>query len=456
MKIQDLALSSYRFCARKTLKDDEAILWDDFAGLLSENVKKIGGLENTTQKTIEQKTPKSGHFVPILNSTDNSSNEQSAVVFHDGFYRTLTAGIFLDVYVLQEWAGLSQKYANISQLLKASEKLKSQIGDYTKLESELPAECFCYFTEFTSSNFDPAKIFSALLETDNFSAVEVDYAQFAFSFSDEKTVAVIISKNFAETEAKEKSTKFFDELLREYFLSFAKVAFEIQNIRNLKAQSARQVLLEYLDWFEKNPPKTLSEIENANRDLTRYRVDLAEKIKAVEIHLHTIGINIRNAEKILDNSLLQQKKDELRQILISPLDLQAEQIKADLTYLNIYEEKAKLIGEEIANLSNLQAGIYGRKLAWLFGLMALIGAFQLFPEFQNWGNYGLKIAILAVIILTPILILFGREIKDAIFNPSKNTFQPLFTKKSEIAENNLDIEYEELNDLEKRKHKTDE
>lgn len=449
MKLQDLALSRYRFCARKTLKDDEEILWTAFADLLSENVKEIGGLENTTQKNIERKTPKSGHFVPILTSNDNSQNGQSAVVFHDGFYRTLTAGIFLDVYILQKWIGLSQKFANISQLLKASEKLKPQIYEFTKLESELPAECFCYFTEFTSSNFDPTKIFSALLETENFSAVELDYAHFAFNFSDEKTVAVIISKNFAETEAKEKATKFFDELLREYFLSLAKVAFETQNIRNLKAQAARQILLEYLDWFEKNPPKTLSEIENANRDLTKYRVDLAEKIKAVEIHLHTIEINIRNSEKILDNSLLRQKKDELRQILISPLELQAEQVKADLTYLNIYEEKAKLIGEEIANLSNLQAGIYGRKLAWLFGLMALIGAFQLFPEFQNWGNYWLKIAILAVIILTPIFTLFGREIKDAIFNPSKNTFQPLFTKKSEMAENNLNIERNKLNDLEK-------
>ncbi len=130
----------------------------------------------------------------------------------------------------------------------------------------------------------------------------------------------------------------------------------------------------------------MSEIENANRDLTKYRVDLAEKIKITENHLHTIEINIGNAERILDNPLLQPKKDDLRKMLIKPLASQAEQIKADITYLKIDEEKAKIIGEEIANLSNLQAGIYGRKLAWLFGLLTLIGAFQLFPEFQNWGN----------------------------------------------------------------------
>lgn len=424
MKIQDLALSRYRFCARKTLKDREETLWNEFAGLLSENVKNIGGLENTLQKELVRKAPKSGHFVPILTSNDNSQNEQSAVILYDGFYRTLTAGIFLDVYVLQEWVGLSQKFANISNLLKAAEKLKPQIWNYVKLESELPAECFCYFTEFPESNFDPQKIFSALLETENFTTVELDYAHIAFNFTDEKIIAVIISKNFAAEEAKQKSIKLFEEQLREYFLSFAKVAFEVQNIGNLEAKAARQVLLEYLDWFEKNPPKTLSEIENANRDLTKYRVNLAEKIKAVEIHLHTIAINIRNAEKILDNFLLRQKKEELRQILISPLELQVEQIKADLTYFNIYEEKAKIIGDEIANLSNLQAGIYGRRLAWLFGLLALIGAFQLFPEFQNWENYWLKIVILAITILAPIVIMFGRELKNGVFNSSKNVFQP--------------------------------
>lgn len=437
MKLQDLALSRYRFCARKTLKDAEETLWEDFAHLLSENVKNIGGFENTSQKKLERKVPKSGHFVPLLTSADNSKDSQSAVVLHNEFYRTLSAGIFLDVYVLQEWIGVSQKFTNISQLLKAAEKLKPQIWNYEKPDSELPAECFCYFTEFTESTFEPAIILSALLETDNFSAIELDFAHFAISFDDEKTVAAIISKNFAEPQAKQKASKMFDELLREYFLSSAKVVFEAQNIKNLEAKSTRQVLLEYLDWFEKNPPKTLSEIEKANRDLTKYRVNLAEKIKAVEIHLHTIEINIRNAEKILDNSLLRQKKDDLRQILIVPLGLQAEQIRADLTYLNIYEEKAKIIGEEIANLANLQAGIYGRKLAWLFGLLALIGAFQLFPEFQNWENYWLKIVILAVTIFTPILIMFGREIKDGIFNSSKNTFQPIEHKRLPVPKKEI-------------------
>lgn len=436
MKLQDLALSRYRFCARKTLKDDEQFLWENFARLLSENVKNIGGLEKTSQKSIERKSAQSGYFVPIL----ASKNDESAVVLYDGFYRTLTAGIFLDVYVLQEWIGLAQKFTNVSQLKKAAEKLKPQIWNYAKLESELPAECFCYFTEFSDSNFDTNEVFSALLETENFSAVELDYAHFAVNFSDETTVAVVISKNFAEPEAKRKATKLFDELLREYFLSLAKVAFETKNVETSDAKSARQILLEYLDWFEKNPPKTLGEIENANRDLTKYRVDLAEKIKAVEVHLHTIEINIRNAEKILDNSLLRQKKDELRQILISPLELLAEQIKADLTYLNIYEEKAKIIGEEIANLSNLQAGIYGRKLAWLFGLLALIGAFQLFKEFQEDLNIWVKIAILVVIILAPILIMFGRELKNGIFSSSKNTFQP--TEHKRLSEPKKEIKNE--------------
>ncbi len=435
MKLQDLALSRYHFCARETLKNDEDFLWKKFESLLLETVKKIGGLENTSQKSIERKTSKSGYFVPIITSRESSKkDDESGIVFYNEFYRTLNSGIFLDVYILQEWIGLAEQITDVSQLLNVSEKLKPQIWDYAKLESELPTECFCYFTEFPESASETKEIFTKLLETENFLAVELDYAHFAICFADEKAVAVIISKNFAEAKAKNKATKLFDELLREYFLSYAKVVFETKNIKSLNAKPARQILLEYLDWFEENQPKSLSEVESANRDLTKYRVDLAEKIKAIEVHLHTIEINIGNAEKILDNPLLQQKKDDLRRMLIKPLEFQAEQIKVDLTYLNIYEEKARIIGEEIANLSNLQAGIYGRKLAWLFGTLTLIGALQLFPEFQNWQLLWAKIAILAAIVFTPILILFGRDIKDKFSDSSKDKFQP--TENKQIAEQN--------------------
>jgi len=252
----------------------------------------------------------------------------------------------------------------------------------------------------------------------------LDFAHFAIDFAGEKATAAIISKNFAGAEAKKKATKLFDELLREYFLSFAKITFEAKNINALNAKLARRTLLEYLDWFEKNQPRSLREIESANRDLTRYRVDLAEKVKAVEVHLHTMEINIGNAGKILDNPLLRQKKEDLQVMLVKPLELRAEQVRADLGYLKIDEEKARIIGEEIANLSNLQAGIWGRKLAWLFGLLSLIGVLQLFSAFQNWGNHWAKIAILALIILTPILILSGRDIKNRLFNTSKAKFRP--------------------------------
>ena len=431
MKLEDLALTRYRFCARTTLKNDEISLWAKFENLLKNDVEEIGGFRNTFQKSIEQKAAKIGHFVPILISKNDKGSD---IVFFNEFHRTLISGIYLDVYTLQNSIGLAGELTDVSQLSTKAEKLKKQFGSYSKIGSELPAECFCYFTEFPESNADTEEIFSTLLETENSSAVELDYAHFAVDFSDEKMVAVIISKNFAGAEAKKQATKLYDELLREYFLSLTKIDFETKNINSIDAKSARQTLLDYLAWVERNPPKSLSEIESANRNLTGYRVDLAENVKAIEVHLHTIEINIGNAEKILDNPLLRQKKDDLRKMLINPLQSQAEQIKVDLTYLNIYEEKAKIIGEEIANLSNLQAGIYGRKLAWLFGTLTLIGALQLFPEFQNWQLLWAKIAILAAIVFTPILILFGRDIKDKFSDSSKDKFQP--TENKQIAEQN--------------------
>ena len=425
MKLQDLALSRYRFCARTTLKDDEGFLWDKFKSHLVETVGQIGGLENTSQKAINPQTSRSGYFVPVITSQDNSVKKgESGVVFHNGFYRILISGIFLDVYVLQEWVGVAEQFTDLSRLSDAAEKLNSQIRNYAKIESELPAECFCHFTELPQPDSRAGEVLSTLLETENFSEVELDFAHLAVVFANDRAAAVVISKNFASAEAKQMATKLFDELLREYFLSFAKIAFEAQNINSLNAKSARRILSEYLDWLEKHRPHALRQIESANRDLTRYRVDLAEKVKTVEAHLHTMEINIGNAEKILDNPLLRQRKDELRRTLIKPLEIRAEQIKADLGYLKIDEEKARIFGEEIANLSNLQAGIWGRKLAWLFGLLSLVGVLQLFSAFQDWGNHRAKIAILAAVILAPVLILFGRDIKGRLFNRSRDEFRP--------------------------------
>lgn len=144
MKLQDSALSRYRFCARKTLKDDEDFLWKKFESLLSETIEKIGGLKNTSQKSIERKTSQSGYFVPIITSKDSAENaDESDIVFYDGFYRTLISGIFLDVYVLQGWIGLAEQFTDVSQIPTTAGKLKKQIWEYAKIESELPAECFC-------------------------------------------------------------------------------------------------------------------------------------------------------------------------------------------------------------------------------------------------------------------------------------------------------------------------
>jgi len=95
MNAQDLALSRYRFCARITLKDDEEFLWKNFKGQLVETVRQIGGLENTSQKSIKPQTSQSGYFVPIITSQASSEKDnESGVIYHNGFYRTLISAFF--------------------------------------------------------------------------------------------------------------------------------------------------------------------------------------------------------------------------------------------------------------------------------------------------------------------------------------------------------------------------
>ncbi len=51
MKLNDLQLSRYRFCAEKTRNDDEDFLWKSLSQNLKWQSRKSAGLDNTSQKS---------------------------------------------------------------------------------------------------------------------------------------------------------------------------------------------------------------------------------------------------------------------------------------------------------------------------------------------------------------------------------------------------------------------
>jgi hypothetical protein len=199
--------------------------------------------------------------------------------------------------------------------------------------------------------------------TNYFTQIELRHSFFAINIQESRAEAVIISKTFEAGEAKDKASKLFDVLLQEYFLSFAKVVNEVESIGRLNVLSSRKRLADYIHFLNQHHLATLAEIEKANQTLSRYRAELAEKTQKVETHLHTIAVNVGNTERLLDNPLWREKREELHPVLVEPLQYKIEQLKADLTYARISEDIGRIKGEEIANDTNLKSASYGLKLA---------------------------------------------------------------------------------------------
>jgi hypothetical protein len=437
-KLSFLQLSRYRYFHCKDTNGDEDKHWQSFKAELTEHIKKIGGYANASASEIKREYAKSGFYVPIISHKTGKS-----YVEHNGFYRTLDSGIFHDVYAMQGWVGVTSKFVNSAALKKAAESLEDE-SEFEIGESEFPCDCRCYWSEINNADDIDEKgikeVLSLLLKSDFYNYIELDFAHFAFTvdFEKQSSAAVILTKNYVDS-AKDTAAKLLNKLLYEYFLSVAKVDSETRIISELKTLETRQAVVALLAKYKSHPPKTLSQIENANRELNDIRADLGEKIKDIERHLHTIEINIGNAKEIIRSDILANNTEELSKVLISPLETIFNQKKANLTYHKIIEEKAKVISEEVANLSNLQAGIYGRKLAWVFGLLALVGVLQLFPEFQQKITLWQRIAILIVVVLIPFVVLFRRDIWQG--------FRQIFNKNeqlSEQAETNLTTNSKQL------------
>jgi len=416
MRLMDLEFNCYHFYARKTqFNNEESSLWKEFEPHLQSAVDKIGGIRNISQETIVNPTPRHGFFVPIA----TSQRGQSEFIEIDGYHRKLISGVYLDVYIIQERVAVEAEIQSLETLRETTADLVSKLPQNPESSIRYAAESFCYFSELEQIDEQPGEIFEELLKTKDYGHVELSHCFYAIILGENRADAVILSKNYAGQEAKNNASKMLDVLLQEYFLSFAKIVNEVISIDEVGASSTRENLTVYLYELAEKPPKTLSAIEKANRKLSQLRAELAGQIQTIESHLHTILINIRNAEKILDNSLLEEKKEELHKIMVKPLDSKSEQIQSNLGYLKITAEISKIKAEEIANLSTLQAGIWGRKITLLFGFLSVLGLLQVFPENQSPADFWNKAGILVVLASLMILVIFGREFLGNIFKTTK-------------------------------------
>ena len=426
MRITDIELTRYRSFLAHMLSADkrEDECWREFREILktsagylrtdedpqSEKASEIPGLENTVERELKRKDSQKRKINRIL----KSGTETSSYIGIGDIERRLYAASYLDVYLLNE-----SVYKNCGQsLAKVAEELKDELPQYSKCGTCLPVDSFSFFVETRAVETNKSKIFEELLDR-QYVELDLEFAYLAVRLDHHEVSTVIVPKGNKKSKNHALASYLFNELMQEYFLSVAKIANERNLIKEIDPEVSRDDLLQLIAWLNERPLQTIAQIEYANRTLSTYRAVLGENITEIKRHEHTIDLNIGNAAGLTDYAIWSNHKEELTEKLIAPLRHESDQIKANLRYLELFAKLAEIKLAEIGNLSNLQAGIYGRKLAMYFGFLALIGVFQLFKQFMDWDDTGGKILILGAVIVLPFWALFARDIKDYFFGIEK-------------------------------------
>ena len=418
MKLRDVSLSSTEFFLRKTessTQDSKKAFWEDFKQIIGCLEKEVEGNTHgqTNYSTLEEAPFRQGQITPILSSPwiKKKSNK---------FLRRFISRVFLDVFSLQIFLcrfgeTTIKNLDNVNrQLLDELSILKEKINrercrTRETQNNRLKSECLCYWVEFPDDadiEINAERVFTIVFESNAFQEIDFSFARIAFIEVKDELKFCLLVKDVSN------STIFFNDLLPEYFLSWAKVRNEESLLKQKAIESARANLNDLLEQSKHQKLPSLSEIEDMNFKLSGARTAFAEKFLDMQFHLRTLEINISNAEKLLNRQLLHERKELLTELWIKPLKLVAEQTSAYLSYYQIILEKSRITSEKIATETNLKSAIYSRRLAFLFGLFSLIGILQLFPDSFGKMPDHKKIIILSITILIFSIVAFISEIKN--------------------------------------------
>lgn len=400
-QVKDVALNTYRFYLSEADGDGESEIKNKetlFRRILNGAVDKIGGWANTAQGVEPVPIRERGTTFLIANS-----KSPYWLIDQNEIARKLISRSLLDVYSLQT-AVAKVGTADVTAIAGVIEKLpkfEPQVFEQKKDDFSLKTKCQCIFIELDEDieKYSLKEIFDNAfigvgIQKPLYREIDLGYAKVAILESRKDAVWTIVP---ARAEDVDRAGSLIDDILPEYFLSFAKVENEnrlaANDIRNAKKSKAR--LSQFLDDDLKKLPASLSLMEDASEKLADFRANLAVEITRARRHLLTIGINVGNAERLLESSLLFAKKDELKNLLLEPLRLKQEQIAADLSYCEIDLTRGISTNEKLKDITQIWSSVWSRRFTIMFGLLSLLGILQLFPEFASCIRWYWRIAILA-------------------------------------------------------------
>ncbi len=427
MKVKDVSLNYFRFYLGDKDNDSDnerKEREESFRAILESAIKEIGGWEKTSQTEKPTVLRQRGSNLLIANS------KGGWVKCPDSFYRKIISRSRLDVFTLQ--TGI------LKQGLLIDSKLTQTLEDLPKFnspenENSFGSVCQCVFLELEDyKNIDSLEtvfenIFKGLgYENPVYRKIDLDFARVAILENNREAVWAVIP---SAEQFINKAGTFVDDILYEYFMAFSKVMNESITVQKdlVNARNSKYHLAKFLETNLSKTPKSLFKMEKAQEKLADLRIDLAVEMARIKRHINTININVGNLEKLLESSYLIGKKEELNKLLLNPLRLVCEQIKADLSYCEIDLEKGNLTNEKLEDITQIRLAKWGRKATLFFGLLSAIGILQLFPlefgenkDFPFWARVAVIAGLIAVFVIAAfkdeIIGLFKRKDKTETDN----------------------------------------
>ncbi len=320
-----------------------------------------------------------------------NSLPQGAQIFQHDFdasNRRITAESWLDVYCL-ETAVLQTGASPLIQIPKLDCAPEQKLDFAPDQNSHYLGSALCYWAEYDAPlSLDEAR--KLITPSANQRTVALDFGFLAFSLETAQTQKFVMFVERNQDAGMRDANIFLRYCLprllatrykgQRVFGEYQTSAPEQQKHEAALVAQANQIA---------EQSKTLGDLEKDAYQISGALLPLAKIIGAGEEYKNTLSINARNAETIVRLPLFDRARAELQADWVEPLQLQADQIGTDLTYL---QHTVKYIQEQLT-LYDKQAIIissqWQRRLTILFGLFVLLSVPQLFPEITNsqWSPY---------------------------------------------------------------------
>lgn len=147
---------------------------------------------------------------------------------------------------------------------------------------------------------------------------------------------------------------------------------------------------------------TLEALEKLDVTISTQQSAFIERLSKLEELLHTLKVNLRNIELLLEDPAWGEQRQWARQCFTDPIALLTEQMESDLRYLRITQQEADLVLQSLMIVVSVRETQWERHIALLVLAFTVIAVAEVFASELPWW------ARLAMIVIgIPIGILIG-------------------------------------------------